>query len=281
MQLGEVIAPPRSNLDFSRPESLRQVVRDADAKIIVNAAAYTAVDKAEREESLAHLINAVAPSVLADEAACSNALLVHYSTAYIFDGEKSEPYLEDDEPNPINAYGRTKIAGEQKILGSGCQHLILRTNWIYSSRGQNFARTILSLAKLGEEIRVVTDQIGAPTPAGLIADLTAKMLERLTSPKNPPIPELSGIFNLTSSGYTSWHGFAQILLEVGDVHRPKATQKSTLVPISSDQFLLPAKRPKNSRLNCDKLTARFGLKVPHWESLARICVNEIEEHNAH
>ncbi len=267
--LGKVIALSRIEADFSQPESLRKVVRAARADIIVNAVAYTAVDKAESEESLAHLINADSPGVLAEEAKRSNAMLMHYSTDHVFDGEKPEPYVEEDTPNPINAYGRTKLAGEQNIQATGCRHLIFRTSWVYSFRGQNFVKTILRLAEQRDELRVVADQVGAPTSARFIADVTSGILAKIQSRNNSLTQHPGGTFNLTPSSYTTWHGFAQFILE--------AKNNPRLIPIPADQFPLPAQRPKNSRLSCDKLSAQFGVNRPNWETLARLCLDEIAE----
>lgn len=277
LPLGEVIAPSRAEADFSRPESLRQIVRNAGAEIVVNAAAYTAVDKAESEESLAHLVNADAPTVLAEEASRSNAILVHYSTDYIFDGTKPEPYVEDDKPNPINAYGRTKLAGEQNIQNVGCKHLIFRTSWVYSSRGQNFVKTILRLAQQRDELRIVADQVGAPTSARFIADVTSQILSKIQPTDSLRAAEASGAYHLTPFSFTSWHGFANAVLEAEKSSLRNSINLRKLVPITTAEYPLPAPRPKNSRLNCDKLRTRFGIHLPHWEVVARLCLGEITE----
>lgn len=277
LPLGEVIALSRAEADFSRPESLRQIVRDAGAEIIVNAVAYTAVDKAESEEAVARLVNADAPQVLAEEAKRSNVLLVHYSTDYVFDGEKSEPYLEDDKPNPINAYGRTKLAGEQNIQATGCRHLILRTSWVYSPRGKNFVKTILQLAQERDELRIVADQIGAPTSARFIADVTCSILKKIQSKDSLPKNELGGICHLTPSNYTTWHGFAQTILDAAKSSWFNSDKRPRLIPISSEQYPQPALRPKNSRLNCEKLSARFGVHFPSWATDVRLGLDEFPE----
>jgi dTDP-4-dehydrorhamnose reductase len=280
LPLGEVIALSRAKADFSRPESLRQIVRDAGAEIIVNAVAYTAVDKAESEEPLAHLVNANAPQVLAEEAKRSNALLVHYSTDYVFDGEKSEPYVEDNKPNPINAYGRTKLAGEQKIQATGCRHLILRTSWVYSSRGQNFVRTILRLAQQREELRIVADQFGTPTSARFIADVTSRILGKLQSIDSFEPDKISGTYHLTPGNFTSWHRFAQTVLEDKNSLLFKSNNRPTLIPVTTEEYPLPARRPKNSRLNCGKLSAQFGIHVTDWKVALGLCLDEIAERNS-
>lgn len=279
LPLGEVTALSRSEADFSQPESLRKVIREFRADIIVNAVAYTSVDKAESEESLAHLINADAPAVLAEEAKRSNALLVHYSTDYVFDGTKLEPYVEDDKPNPINAYGRTKLAGEQNIQATGCRLLILRTSWVYSSRGQNFIKTILRLAQQRRELHIVADQVGAPTSARFIADVTSGILAKIQSLTSSSAHEEGDLYHLTPSNYTSWHGFAQTILDAAKSSLLNATNLPTLIPIPTEQYPLPALRPRNSRLNCDKLTIRFGVHFPSWETDVRFCLDELAERN--
>ena len=277
LPLGEVVALSRAEADFFHPESLRQIVRNAGAEIIVNAVAYTAVDKAESEESLAHLVNADAPAVLAEEANRSNAMLVHYSTDYVFDGTKPEPYAEDDKPNPINAYGRTKLAGEQNILNTGCKHLIFRTSWVYSSRGQNFVKTILRLAQQRDELRIVADQLGAPTSARFIADVTSQILSKIQTIDSLGADEAIGTYHLTALHFTSWHKFAQTILESEKSPFRDSFNLPKLIPITTAEYPLPAPRPKNSRLNCDKLSTRFGIHLPHWEVVARLCLGEITE----
>ena len=275
--LGEVIALSRDKADFSHPESLRGIVRESRADIIVNAVAYTAVDRAERDEALAHLINADALAVLAEEAKRLNALLVHYSTDYVFDGAKREPYVEEDNPNPINAYGRTKLAGEMNIQAIGCRHLILRTSWVYSARGENFVSTILRLARERDELRVVADQFGAPTPARLIADVTSAILSKIRHEVVSRTEQPIGLYHLTSLNHTSWHGFAQAMLDTAQGLLLKATNVAKLTPIPSEQYPRPAPRPKNSRLNCNAIRSRFGIHLPDWESSLRLCLAEMAE----
>jgi dTDP-4-dehydrorhamnose reductase len=275
LPLGDVTALSRSEADFSHPLSLRNIVRASRPDIIVNAVAYTAVDKAESEEPLAHLINGDGPGVLAEEAKRSNALLVHYSTDYVFDGTKPEPYVEEDKPNPINAYGRTKLSGEQNVQTIGCRHLILRTSWVYSSRGQNFVKTILRLAQQRNELRIVADQIGAPTSARFIADVTSEILTKIQCRESSSASEAGGIYHLTASSHTSWHGFAQAILDAAKSPLLKANCRPTLIPIPTEQYPLPAPRPRNCRLNCDELFTRFGMPCPTWEIGVRLCLDDL------
>ena len=246
--LGEVVAPSRPQLDLGRPASVREAVRTAKPDLIVNAAAYTAVDQAEGEEALAFAANRDGPAVLAEEAARRGALLVHFSTDYVFDGEKPSPYVETDAPNPLNAYGRSKLAGEQAIRASGCRHLILRTGWIYAERGKNFAMTILRLAKQGKELRVVDDQWGAPTPSRMIAKAVPGAISRILGDES-----LAGLYHMSAAGSTTWCRFA------GAIVGTKVTA------ISSSEYRAAARRPKNSVLDNSKLNTRLGIRLPSWE----------------
>lgn len=275
MPLGEVIAVDRTNCDLSRPDMLPALVSDIRPQVIVNTAAYTAVDKAEQEEALAMTINGTAVGMLAEAARKVSALLVHYSTDYVFDGKKAEPYTEDDTPNPLNAYGRTKLAGEEAIKQSGCDYLILRTSWIYAARGHNFVRTILRLARERDELNIVADQFGAPTWVRNVADATAHVV-RQAEPTRATREFLSGIYNLTASGRTSWYGFAQEIV-YNPVPRSlfAAARLPTLVAIPAEAYPLAAVRPKNSRLDGSKLRKRFGLELPAWEQGLSKCLSEI------
>lgn len=275
--LGEVLAPSHNEADFCKLKTLRKVVNESHADIIINAVAYTAVDKAESEESLAHAINADAPGVLAEEAKRTSALLVHYSTDYVFDGEKSSPYVEEDKPNPINAYGRTKLAGELNIAAASCAYLNLRTSWVYSSRGQNFVKSILRFANQRDELRIVADQIGAPTSARFIADVTTAVLTKLGPKQKLIARDISGTFHLTPINNTSWHGIAQLILDSRGSLGENVTRRPTLIPISTEQYPLPALRPKNSRLNCDKIIDLFEIHLPSWETHLRLCLDELAE----
>jgi dTDP-4-dehydrorhamnose reductase len=259
--LGEVIAFDHAGLDLARPDAIVSCVREVKPDVIVNAAAYTAVDKAESEPDLAMAINGIAPGILAEEAKRIGALLVHYSTDYVFDGEKDGPYVETDAPNPLSVYGASKLAGERAIAASGADHLIFRTSWVYANRGKNFLLTILRLAKEKPELRVVADQFGAPTWARDIATATALVLAR-----RPAGAEIwSGIYHLTAAGRTTWHGFAQKIVELAGLSTPVAA-----IPVS--EYPTPARRPRNSVLDHSKAESSFGLKLPSWDAAASRCL---------
>jgi dTDP-4-dehydrorhamnose reductase len=252
--LGEVRSFDRYGLDLADVPTLVATVRSLQPKIIVNAAAYTAVDKAEAERDQAFAVNATAPDVLAEEAKRIGALLVHYSTDYVFDGEKPAPYVEDDPTGPVNAYGASKLAGEQAVANSGCRHLILRTSWVYGPRGRNFYLTMLRLAKERPELRVVDDQVGAPTSSLAIARATAELL-----PKG-----IEGLYHLTATGETSWCGFAREILR-------RAGMVTPVVPIRTEDYPTPARRPRNSRLDCARLVRVAGVELASWEEqLAKV-----------
>jgi dTDP-4-dehydrorhamnose reductase len=258
--LGEVIAFDRSGLDLAKPDEIVARVRAVNPEIIVNPAAYTAVDKAESEPDLAMAINGTAPGILAEEGKKIGALLVHYSTDYVFDGEKAEPYVETDPTNPLSAYGRSKLAGEQAITASGADHLIFRTSWVYANRGKNFLLTILRLAKEKPELHVVADQFGAPTWARDIATVTALVLAR--RPAKADIP--SGVYHLTAAGRTTWHGFAQKIVELAGLSTPVAA-------IPASEYPTPARRPRNSVLDSARLEEMFGVALPAWERAVTLC----------
>lgn len=257
--LGEVVASDRAGADLARPDELVAAVRAARPAIIVNAAAYTAVDRAESEPEVARAVNAVAPGILAEEAKRLGALLVHYSTDYVFDGSKPAPYTEDDAPRPLNVYGRTKLEGEQAIRAADGRHLILRTSWVYGPRGSNFLLTMLRLGKEREELRVVDDQLGAPTSSAAIAEATARILGSA---------EASGLFHLTASGRTSWHGFAAAIMR-------EAGLSTRVVPIRSSEYPMAAKRPLNSVLSNDRLAATFGFRPSSWEDQLAACMRHM------
>ncbi|MCC2970872.1 dTDP-4-dehydrorhamnose reductase [Massilia sp. IC2-476] len=260
--LGELHAFGRDGADFADPESLRALVRRLAPDAIVNAAAYTAVDKAETDEALARSVNALAPSVLAEEAAAIGAWLVHYSTDYVFDGSKAGAWVESDPTAPLSVYGRTKCEGEQRIRASGARHLILRTSWVFAPRGGNFAKTMLRLAREREQLTVVADQFGAPTGAELLADATALALYRLALPGGA---DLSGTYHLAASGDTSWHGYACHVLAQARAHGAvlKAGPEQVL-PVPAASFPVAAARPANSRLDSSKFCASFGMQLPDW-----------------
>jgi len=268
--LGEVIALQREAAanphglcgNLEDPEALVQTVRAIRPTVIVNAAAYTAVDKAETDADRAKGVNATAPGLLAREAAALGAWLVHYSTDYVFDGCGDQPWQEDDATAPLSAYGRTKLEGEQAIRSSGCQHLILRTSWVYAARGGNFAKTMLRLAAEREELKVIADQIGAPTGADLLADVTALVLHRLQMR-----PELGGTYHCTAAGQTSWHGYARHVIEWARTHGQVlkvAPEAVRAIPTSG--YPTPAQRPLNSRLDTFKVRHAFGLHLPPWQN---------------
>ena len=261
--LGQVAAVDYPEIDFTRPESIREAVRAAQPAAIVNAAAYTAVDKAEAEPALAYAINAAAPAVLAEEARRLGSILVHYSTDYVFDGAKQSPYLETDPPNPLNVYGKTKLAGDEAIQSAGGDYLILRTSWVYGARGSNFLLTMLRLARERSELRIVDDQTGAPTSSECIAQATANLLAQLLAPQGGGLQGRSGVYNLTNAGETTWFGFAKAFLS----KPPGVTgaMAPNLIPITTAEFPRPARRPANSRLSCRRVEETFGVRMPHWE----------------
>ena len=259
--LGELVALGTAEADFRDPQSLPALVRAHRPDVIVNAAAHTAVDRAESEPELASAINAVAPGVLAREAAAAGAWLVHYGTDYVFDGSGRAPRDEDAPTGPLGVYGRTKLEGEQEIRASGCRHLILRTSWVYGARGGNFVKTMLRLAAERDSLSVVDDQVGAPTGAELLADITAHCLRTLSAR-----PELGGTYHAVASGETSWHGYACHVIEWARAHgHPVKTPREAIRAVPSSAFPTPARRPHNSRLDTRRLQSAFGLRLPHWQ----------------
>ncbi|MCL1886896.1 MAG: dTDP-4-dehydrorhamnose reductase [Betaproteobacteria bacterium] len=260
LPLGEIIALDRNEVDFENKDALRQTASTYAADVIVNAAAYTAVDKAEEEEARAFRINAEAVEVLADYARYSGALLVHYSTDYVFDGSKTAPYVETDFTNPLNAYGRSKLAGEQAVQQGGCHHFIFRTSWVFSSHGNNFIKTIWRLGKERETLNVVADQIGAPTSAELIADVTALSIAAFYTDLLP-----EGIHHLASSGETSWYGLASYVVQKAhEKGIAMKLNKDNIKPIATEAYPLPAVRPRNSRLDNSSLSEKLGFLLPEW-----------------
>lgn len=252
--IGPILATDRAALDLADPDAIRRVVRECKPGLIVNAAAYTAVDRAESEPELAMRVNGAAPGVLAEEAKRLGALLVHYSTDYVFDGRKDAPYSEADATNPINVYGATKLAGEHAIAASGCRHLILRTSWVYGARGRNFLLAILRKARDSQELHVVADQVGTPTSAELVARATLAAVTRALQ-----APELTGIYHVTARGETSWYGFAQaILLAVGI--------SAAVIPIESRDFPSIAVRPRYSVLDIARFVRVFDFEPPAWSA---------------
>ncbi len=273
LPLGDVIAANRLQADLTNLDELRRTIQTIKPDIIVNAAAYTAVDKAETEQPLAHLVNAEAPRVLAEEAQKIGALLVHYSTDYVFDGTKNGAYTEDDTPQPLNVYGLTKLAGEHAIQTSGVDYLIFRTTWVYSARGHNFLKSILRLAAEREQLNIVADQIGAPTWARLIAETTAHAVrqalqERARGQFN------SGLYNLTSTGATSWFGFASAIVDKAREHN-QPLKNQIIKPIPTTDYPLPAQRPANSQLATTRLEQQFGLTMPSWDTALTLCLADM------
>lgn len=261
--LGTIVALGRDGADLAHPDGLVRVVDREQPDVIVNAGAYTAVDKAESEPGLAQLVNADGPAALARAAANRDAWLIHYSTDYVFDGEKSEPYVEDDATAPLNVYGATKRAGELAIGETGSKHLIFRTSWVHAPGRHNFIAKILGLAQSRDELKVIDDQVGAPTSARLLAEMTARALQQIAHDR----PLASGIYHLTAAGETSWHGYASYV--IAEALRRGVTLKvapERVLPVPSTAFPSPARRPHNSRLSTHKLCNALGIDLPDWQA---------------
>ena len=260
-RVGEVIAVSRESADFERPEMLRLLMRKYRPEIVVNAAAYTDVEKAEQEPDLAYAVNGIAPGVLAQEAESLNSGVVHFSTDYVFDGEKLGPYDETDVPNPLSVYGRTKLAGEDAIRNETTRHLILRTSWLSGIHGKNFVKTVLRLAEKNECLRIVADQHGAPTSARLVAEVTAVAVDSLSASNDGRW----GTYHLVAKGETTWHGCAEFIvqraLELG-IELKVAPDR--VVPITSSEYPSKVRRPANSRLNSEKIEKAFAVRLPSW-----------------
>jgi dTDP-4-dehydrorhamnose reductase len=270
--LGDVIAPKRERLDVRDLTALRAAVRELTPALVVNAAAYTAVDHAEAEEEVAWAINAVAPGVLAEEAAACGALLVHYSTDYVFDGEAERPWREDDPTRPLNAYGRTKREGERMVAAAGGPHLVFRIGWVYGREGHNFLRTVLSLAREREELRIVDDQTGAPTWSRLVAEATAAVLAQLRDGPVFCADHVGGeTYHLAASGTTTWYGFACAVL-AADLARHEH-RCHTVVPVASHEYPTLARRPRYSVLDTGKLQRVFGVALPEWREQLALCLD--------
>ncbi len=269
--LGEIIAPARDRLDLASVDSIVAAVRGIGPDIIVNAAAYTAVDRAETQPDLAMKINGEAPRILAEEAQRLNVALVHYSTDYVFDGRQSAPYREDDETAPLNVYGRTKLAGEHGVIATGAAYLALRTSWIYGPRGRNFLRTMQKRGRDGQALNVVDDQFGAPTTANQIAEATATVIARSIVDGALDLDrfrETSGLYHLSAAGQTTWYGFAQAILA-----GTRGMEK--LAPTSTAAYPTPARRPQNSVLDNSRFERRFGFRLPHWRVGLERCLDEL------
>ncbi len=272
----ELHALTRDQADFSRPEQLRGIVASLRPAVILNAAAYTAVDKAESEPELAALVNSKSPGALAEEAARYGGLLVHYSTDYVFDGSKSSPWVEDDPTGPLNVYGSTKLAGERAIAAVGGSYLIFRTSWVFAPHGKNFLLTILRLARERDRLTIVADQHGAPTSALAIARATLGVLESLRMRQMEGQSSWAGVYHMTCAGETSWQGFAQAIVDEAAAADLLGGKNPEVAPIPSAQFPAPAKRPTNSVLDNGKLSQEFGVSLPHWrdalgEAVGKLC----------
>ena len=261
--VGRVIACGRETLDLADEAMIAEKIRVVRPAIMVNAAAYTAVDRAEKEPALAHAINAVAPAVMAEEMCRLGGLLVHYSTDYVFDGDTDGAYTEEDTPNPLNVYGHSKLAGEQAIISSGCEHLIFRTSWVYGARGANFLLTMLRLAAERSELKLVDDQVGAPTWSRDIARATATVLAA-----GGGLADARGLFHLSAAGHTTWFNFARAIFAAG----LQGARAPHLIPISAEQYGAPALRPRNSRLDSRRLREAFGIEMPDWQFSLHQCL---------
>ncbi len=281
--LGEVLAIDVEEVDLTDLNAVSRTVREFAPDIVANAAAYTAVDKAESEPDLARAINVAAPARIAEECAARGALMIHYSTDYVYDGSKSRPYEEIDATGPLSVYGHTKLEGDQAIVASGCAHVILRTTWVYDIRGKNFLRTVLRLAREKEELRMVGDQYGAPTWARGLAESTAVILAKSLERRATTGAWNSGLFHLTASGQTSWAGFAEAILEdydellawpaeTGEFGGPLKAKR--VVAITTEQYQTPARRPRNSVLSNAKVKAAFGVALPDWRAQLRLAMQD-------
>lgn len=274
--LGQLHAVGRDECDLSDAEAVRNLVQGAKPDIIVNAAAYTAVDKAESNVQLAQAINTQAPAILAEAAKELDAWLVHYSTDYVFDGSKVGAYLEQDMTNPLSVYGRTKLKAEHAISQSGCKHLIFRTSWVFAARGANFAKTMLRLARERDTLNVVGDQFGAPTSAELIADVTALCLYKLHNEAPALANQRAGIYHLVSSGVTTWHDFAHYVISYAiAANQTLKCQPSAVLAITAAEYPTPAQRPANSRLDTSKLQVTFNISLPDWNYHVKRMLDEI------
>ena len=275
---GQVFAHSRATCDLANADHVRDVIRSVQPNVIINAAAYTAVDRAEEDEDTCFRINAVAPGIIAEEAEAVGAWLVHYSTDYVFDGTKESAYLEEDVPGPLSVYGRSKLAGDRAILGATENHTILRVSWVYGLAGRNFAKTILSLAAERDELRIVDDQFGAPTSAELIADVTARILDcGVADTTSQEAKNARGVFNLAASGCVSWQGYAvELIREAKRQGRSLRVAADKVIPITSEQWPTAAARPKNSLLDTQRIRQTFRLDLPGWQVHLKQFIAELE-----
>jgi dTDP-4-dehydrorhamnose reductase len=261
---GREVTSPNLRMDLSAPDTIRAVIREVKPDLIVNPAAYTAVDKAEAEPELAMAVNGIAPGVIAEEAKLLGAGVIHYSTDYVFNGTQARPYTEEDATDPQNIYGKTKLAGEQAIQAIGLPHIILRTSWVYGTRGKNFLLTMLKLGREREELKVVNDQMGAPTWSRMIAESTAQILQMGKQDVTGLLTNNSGVYHLTATGQTSWYDFAKAIFELD----PNSSQQKlkNLLAIPSSEYPTPAKRPAYSSLDTYKISTQFGVALPNWQA---------------
>lgn len=270
--LGKLVTFGEDDLDLTQADRIRETLREVRPQVIVNAAAYTAVDKAEEEAELAQAVNATAPAILAEEAKRQGAALVHFSTDYVFDGNKPGPYTEEDAPNPLSVYGRTKLAGDEAIQSAGPPHLIFRTGWVYGLQGKNFLLTIQRLAKERDELKIVDDQVGSPTWCRTIAQITANVLSQVLPEHSPGdlsrFEQASGLYNLVCTGQTSWFGFAKAIVEASPT-----TRDTKLIPIPTSEYPTAARRPANSVLATEKLRSAFGITPPAWDITLNYCLS--------
>jgi dTDP-4-dehydrorhamnose reductase len=269
----DFLALSRRDADLADGQALRKAIQVARPRIIVNCAAYTAVDRAESEPQQARFINAAAPQIMAEEASLLDAWLLHFSTDYVFDGSGDVPWKETDRPNPLNVYGQSKLEGERAVATTGCRHFIFRTSWVYAAHGSNFLRTMLRLGRERPKLTIVDDQVGAPTSACELAMGTQAILKLMQDPNAAPIE--SGTYHMTCGGSTSWFGFAEAIFSRlnGTVSTP------SLVPIPSEQYPTPARRPRNSVLNCDKLERVMGVRLPAWQEALTKVMAELSSHS--
>ncbi len=283
--LGKIVAVDIDNVNFSDLNAVRQLVRDTHPDIIVNAAAYTAVDKAETERSIAQVVNGDVPGVLGEELKrLGGKLIVHYSTDYVFDGTAQQPYTEEDATRPVNAYGESKLAGERTVRESGAPHVVLRTEWLYATRGGNFLLTILRLAREGKPLRIIADQVGAPTWARMLAEASAHVVARFWTASDSEASGWSGVYHLTAAGKTTWHGFTEAIL-TESLQRLQKLKKDTewceralrsLQPIPTTEYPLPACRPAYSILSNEKIARTFGLRLPDWRDQLRAALEDFQ-----
>lgn len=270
--LGKLVTFGKDDLDLTQADRIRETLREVRPQVIVNAAAYTAVDKAEEEAELAQAVNATAPAILAEEAKRQGAALVHFSTDYVFDGNKPGPYTEEDAPNPLSVYGRTKLAGDEAIQSAGPPHLIFRTGWVYGLQGKNFLLTIRRLAKERDELKIVDDQVGSPTWCRTIAQITANVLSQVLPEHSPGdlsrFEQASGLYNLVCTGQTSWFGFAKAIVEASPT-----TRDTKLIPIPTSEYPTAARRPANSVLATEKMRSAFGITPPAWDITLNYCLS--------